>query len=151
MLDDTDWYTDWDVRVPRWVYYFPCPASVAYEYAKAHGWADTLAWGSSSIVANRTVEKLAESSGSKLVGVEMRACYDRELERIVQLIIVWRDNNPTEEEDRKEVGRMVTYLKKKLGLDAGVEPTWLLNYFQYQLEMGVIDDDEKPQTLTRLT
>lgn len=104
MLDDTDWYTDWDVRVPRWVYYFPCPASVAYEYAKTHGWADTLAWGSSSIVANRTVEKLAESSGSKLVGVEMRACYDRELERIVQLIIV---------------GETTTQQKRKIGKKLG--------------------------------
>lgn len=84
MLDATDWFTDWDVRVPRWVYYFPCPARVAYEHAKIHGWADTLAWGSSSVVANQTVEKLAKSSGSKLVGVEMRACYDRDLERIIQ-------------------------------------------------------------------
>lgn len=46
---------------------------------------------------------------------------------------------------------MVTYLKEKLGLDPGVQPTWLLYNFQYQLEMGRIDDVEKPQTLTIFT
>lgn len=151
MLDDTDWHTDWDERVPRWVYGLPCTAHAVYEYAREVGWTGTIAFGTSSSVANFAVEKLAKESGLKFIGVELRACYDRDSNDILQAIIVWRDSVPEEEEDRKEVGKMVIYFKEKLGLDRTLEPTWLLYNFQYQLEMDGIDDVEKPQTLTKFT
>lgn len=151
MLDDTDWYTDWDERVPRWVYCLPCTAHTAYEYAKANGWTGTIAFGTSSAVSNFTVEKLARDSGLKFTGIELRACYDRDSNDIIQAIIVWRDRVPEKEDDRKEVGKMVTYLKERLGLDPAVEPTWLLYNFQYQMEMDGIDDIDKPQDLTKFT
>lgn len=147
MDQETQWETDWDPNRPRWVYCLSSSIALV-KHAEKKCWKFS---GSITYIAIDTLERLEKESGLKLTGLELLTCYDRDIEKIIPAIILWKDSVPEPDEYRKEVGKMVDYLKEQIGLDPDLEPKWCLLNYLYELQGGGIDDHEKPESLIKFT